>query len=474
VGALTARVEPLRLTIIGGGFTGVAAAIHALASDTGPISIDVIEPSARLGRGSAYGTMDADHRINVPSDRMSLFSNDATHYTRWLFENAWLPDAESADALGRYYTPRRAFATYVEDVLAQTERRRSPSTLCHHKTRALALTRVEEAFRVDLEDASVLYADRVAICTGHTPGAPCRISDTAIRNPRLIANPWVSGSLAGVDPSSSVLIVGTGLTMVDVVATLARREHRGPILAVSPRGLLPREHGEFVDDLDPFEHARPSTAVELLQLLRSAVRRRGENDWQPIVDAFRRRLTRIWQALPPHERVRAVRRLLPFWEVHRFRIAPQGAAALARLRAQGRLAVQRARVIGLDEQSGSLVARLKLSGGPIAERAFDTVILCSGAPRGLRDNPLLDSLVRHGLAKLDDVQFGVEVDEISRLVDAHGAVQPDLFALGPVTRGTFGEMTGAPDILRQIERIIPILTEMRLPVGPVGLPAVAV
>ena len=110
MGAMTARGEPLRLAIVGGGFTGAAVATHALTSDAGPLSIHVIEPAAKLGRGAAYGTMDRDHRINVPSDRMSLFTADPTHFTRWLFDNKWLPDAESVDPLGRCYPPRSAFA----------------------------------------------------------------------------------------------------------------------------------------------------------------------------------------------------------------------------------------------------------------------------------------------------------------------------------------------------------------------------
>jgi uncharacterized NAD(P)/FAD-binding protein YdhS len=176
--------------------------------------------------------------------------------------------------------------------------------------------------------------------------------------------------------------------MVDVVASLARRKHRGPIVAVSPRGLLPRDHGRFVDGLDLFEGARPATALELLRLLRSTVQRRdGELDWQSIVDALRRRLPQIWPRLPSRERLRVVRRLLPFWEVHRFRAAPHGAAAVERLMAQGTLTVERARVIELDEQDRSLIARLRLPGGQMVERAFDTVIICSGASRSIRDNP---------------------------------------------------------------------------------------
>jgi uncharacterized NAD(P)/FAD-binding protein YdhS len=466
MGALIDRTQPLRLAIVGGGFTGAALATHALTSAAArPVSVEVIEPSANLGRGAAYGTMDRDHRINVPSDRMSLFSADPSHFTRWLFDNK-LPDAESVDALGRCYAPRSAFAAYIEDVLAQTgQRRLGRASLRHRRTRAVALARENQGFRVELAHGVPLHVDRVAICTGYAPRAPCRVRDRATRHPRFVANPWAVGSLAVVRQSNKVLIVGTGLTMVDVVATLARRDCRGPIVAVSPRGLLSCAHGQFVDGLPLFEDARPRSALELLRLVRTTVRQRdGELDWQSIVDTLRRRLPEIWPGLPPRERQHAVRRLLPFWEVHRFRIAPQAAAAVSRLTGQGTLSLQQAKAIEVDARDGSLVASLRLPGGQMVERAFDAVITCSGASRSIRDNPLLDNLVDQGLAQADDVNFGIKVDAFSRLVDARGAMQPDLFAFGAITRGTFGEMSGAPDIVRHVERVIPSLIEAKSPV----------
>jgi uncharacterized NAD(P)/FAD-binding protein YdhS len=470
VGTVTGFASPLRLAIVGGGFTGVALAIHALASGEQPLSIDVIEPSAKLGRGAAYGTTNADHRINVPSDRMSLFSSDPTHFVRWLFDNKWLPDPESIDPLGRCYVPRSAFAAYSEDVLALAARSATSTSLRHRQTRAVELVRENDGFRIDLADGAPLRVDRVAICTGHVPRAPCSVREGAARHPRFIANPWASDSLATVRRSDSVLIVGTGLTMVDVVATLARTDHQGPIVAISQRGLLPREHGTFVDCDHLFEGARPATALELLRLVRAEVRERDDKlDWQAVIDALRRRLPEVWPALPAPERIRAARRLMPFWEVHRFRIAPQGAAAVARLTAQGTLTVQRAKAIEVDAHDESLLARLKLPAGTVVERAFDSIILCSGASRNIRDNPLLANLVHQGLVQADDVNLGVRVDKFSRLLDAGAATHPDLFAFGPITRGTFGEMTGAPDIIRQIERIVPILIAAGAPIHSNGL-----
>jgi uncharacterized NAD(P)/FAD-binding protein YdhS len=469
VGTVTGGASPLRLAIVGGGFTGVALATHALTSATQPLSVDVIEPSAKLGRGAAYGTTNADHRINVPSDRMSLFSSDPTHFTRWLFDNKWLPDPESADPLGRCFVPRDAFAAYSEDVLAQAARRATSASLRHRQTRVVGLVRENDGFRVALADGTFLHVDRVAICAGHVPRAPCSVREGAARHSRFVANPWALDSLATIRRSDCVLIVGTGLTMVDVVATLARTDHQGPILAISQRGLLPRGHGRFADCAHLFEGVRPATALELLRVVRAEIRQReGELDWQAVIDGLRRRLPEIWPALPGPERIRAVRRLLHFWEVHRFRIAPQGAAAVARLKAQGTLTVQRARAIEVDARNESLLARLRLPDGTMVDKAFDSIVVCSGASRNIRDNLLLANLIDRGLAQADDVSIGLKVDGLSRLIDARGATQPHLFAFGPITRGTFGEMTGAPDILGQIEHVVPIFVEARAPIPSDG------
>jgi uncharacterized NAD(P)/FAD-binding protein YdhS len=84
---------------------------------------------------------------------------------------------------------------------------------------------------------------------------------------------------------------------------------------------------------------------------------------------------------------------------------------------------------------------------------FDAVVLCSGPGKPLDSDILLIQLLERGLARSDDVRAGLAVDRESRLISREGAAQASFLALGPLTRGSFGEMTGAPDIARQIERI---------------------
>jgi uncharacterized NAD(P)/FAD-binding protein YdhS len=91
-GEVVARRSPdtLRIAVIGGGFTGAAFIIHAIrasqlaaGNEIAPrLQFDLVERSAEIGRGIAYGTRDPLHRINVPSDRMSLLADDPTHATR--------------------------------------------------------------------------------------------------------------------------------------------------------------------------------------------------------------------------------------------------------------------------------------------------------------------------------------------------------------------------------------------------------
>jgi uncharacterized NAD(P)/FAD-binding protein YdhS len=453
--------QAIRLAIIGGGYTGAALIVHALRAASRPLDIHIIEPEAEVGRGIAYGATDPAHRINVPSDKMSLFGEDPGHLTRWLEDNRWLPDEASIDAQGHHYVARSRFAAYVKDVLKQTlEAPKSDARWTRHRARTVAVHRDGAGWIVELSTGERLSVDKVALCVGHSkPIPPCPISAEVSHHAGFIVNPWASGAMSGVGPGQNVLIVGTGLTMADVVATLSEAGHQAPVTAISRRGLTPRPHGLFLDDLDILgAEAAPKTALGLLRLARRRTREFEDSvGWQPVIDALRFKLRQIWPALPPQEQRRVARRLLPFWEVHRFRIAPQIHDLVERWRQQGRLVVEKAGLASLEVAEGKLIATLQRRDGAQGKRAFDAVTLCTGPGKALERDPLVAQLLRDGLARADATATGLAVDEQSRLIDRQGAALADLFAFGPLTRGSFGEMTGAPDITRQIERVAPIV-----------------
>jgi uncharacterized NAD(P)/FAD-binding protein YdhS len=452
----TRQNKTLRLAVVGGGFTGVVLSIHAIRAATRPLEIEVIEPSAELGRGIAYGTVDPTHRINVPSDRMSLFKDHPKHLTQWLFANGILPDGASTDSQGHHYVARSAIGTYVLDTLKRTiSATHFRHRLRHHRARAVAVQSNGAGWTVELSSEEQLTVDKVVLCIGHSaPVLPCPASPAALRHSGLIRNPWKADALSAIGSYDSVLVVGTGLSMADALASLADAGHRGRVTAISRRGLLPRPHGLFLDDVDILDgEPAPETAIGLLQLVRRRVRQYENLGWHPVVDGLRFKLRQMWLALPLEEKRCVLRRLLPFWDVHRFRIAPQLHNLLMDLCKDGRLVVERAGLAALDVEHEKIVATLQRLRMVPQRAPFEAIILCTGPGKSLKSDPLIAQLLDSGLAQEDDVRVGLSVDLESRLISRDGAAQASFLALGPLTRGSFGEMTGAPDIARQIERI---------------------
>ncbi len=169
-----------------------------------------------------------------------------------------------------------------------------------------------------------------------------------LRNdPNLIADATRPDALASVGDTDRILIVGNGLTAADVIAALEARGHTGDILSISRRGLRSRGHAPQVQEtFGDFLSQPAATASDLLRRVRVTLRAAEAEGrtWHSVLDAVRAQGQEIWQRLPVAERRRIARHVRPFWDVHRFRIAPQVEAAVERAISAGRLTVLAASV----------------------------------------------------------------------------------------------------------------------------------
>ena len=448
---------PLRVIIIGGGYTGVAYAIHLIGNTACALEIGIVEPASLLGRGIAYGTQEHAHRINVPSDRMSVYPSDPTHATRWLFSHGVLPDASSTDARGHHYVARAHYGAYVADTLSHCVAGTGGRvTLIQHRGSAVAINPgTSHRHIVQIDSGQRLPADLVVLTCGHAvPVLPCEVVTTVLADLRRIADPWKAGALRAIAADDNVLLVGTGLTMADVLASLVAAGHRGRIKAISRRGLLPKQQGQFANFDFLGDRTAPTTARGLLRLARQRIEENRYCGWHPVLDGLRAQLQTLWPALPPAEQLRVVRRLLPFWEIHRFRIGTQVQATLSEAIATGKLLVRQAGIVGIRLENDQLFCLLRPRGAPAQEEAFERVIFCTGPEKNIARNPLIAAMLADGTVKKDAIGVGLAVDRQSRVIDAHGRVVDGMYAYGPITRGTFGEMTGAPDIAQHIDRMM--------------------
>jgi uncharacterized NAD(P)/FAD-binding protein YdhS len=445
-----------RVAIVGGGFTGAVTAVQIARASRQPVSIDIIEPRPVLGGGVAYSATDPAHRINVPASRMTVFAEDPAQFDRWLRDHGTLeadPQARWGEADA--FPQRAVFGRYIAELVADASCDQPHAQIRHRQTAVQDVVAQGKGFALRLADGAGLDADVVVLAVSHPPPAvPGALRAAQAAGACIVANPWVPGSLEQITPETDVLIVGTGLTMADVTASFERLGHRGQIFALSRRGLLSRGHPAAPASWPVFKTLPvPSTALGLARAVRQQVRLAKSQGvhWQAVFDDVRSNGGRLWGALSDVEKRRLVRHLRPFWDVHRFRVAPQVEAAVARLRAEGRLTVYAASVLEAALDGGSIAVRIM----PRRARGHSPIVLRVGAivittgPEHasiLTSNLALASLAEQGLLQLDGSRLGLLVDSESRAIGSDGTVCRNLFVAGPLARGRFGELMGLPQV----------------------------
>ena len=269
----------------------------------------------------------------------------------------------------------------------------------------------------------------------------------------MINNPWGAEALAAIEDLAAtgedILLVGTGLTMVDAVLSLAAAGHTGRIVALSRRGLMPRGH---VDDMVPAPVEADQVPGGNVRGLWRWLRKRGaEVGWRSAVDSLRPHTHWIWKGLSLEEKKRFSRHARPWWDVHRHRIAPEVAQQLHDLIQQGRLEIVAGRIQSVEEADGGLqVAYRRRGSDRISEGRFAYMLNCTG-PLGTisrTEDPMLRQMLDDGLIKPDELGIALDVDDKSRLAGSDRA-----WAMGPMTKGRYWEIIAVPDIRGQAAEV---------------------
>ncbi len=445
------RETGLTVAIVGGGFSGAAVAAHlARHPFFGNGKIVVFEPRDHLGRGLAYDTDNDAHRVNVPASRMSLVIGNDDHFLEWLDRNDEISRDEGALADdGKLYPRRGVFGRYVSDYV---QPHLTSGVIRHEKSRVIRVERQQAGWLVSAENGHQLRADIVVIATSHpAPQAPESLDRALSGHPRYVPDPTVAGALAAIRRDDRVLVVGAGLTSADIISTLHLGGHRGQITVFSRRGLRSRGHTTAVQEpYGDFSSDPARTALSLLRRVRATIREANAEGltWHAVLDALRSQGGYIWRRLPIRERRRLVRHLRPFWDVHRFRIAPQLEQVIDRGLSSGQIRLLAASITDVERRGETISVRLFRRGGGFVQGDHDAVIVTTGPAHGgiLASQAWLSELADAGFLKLDEIGLGLACDDESLALDRHGRRISDLFISGPLARGTFGELMGLPQV----------------------------
>lgn len=424
------------VAIVGAGFSGTITAVHLLARG---VRVTLIDRSGRFAEGLAYGTAEPIHLLNVRACAMSAFPDQPDHFALWL-ESRGVGTATS-------FAPRQVYRAYLHEILDKAGER---------------LARVTgDVVTIDagvgFASGGRLSADAVVVAAGNLPPEPIR--SLAATSLPVVHDPWSADGRAALatlaGQGGDILVMGTGLTMVDTVLSLDALGFAGRTIALSRRGLVPRAHA----------HTAAIAAVSGTPEQRGPrdlvpwVRRRARTaDWREVVDSLRPLTAAIWQGWTRGEQARFLRHLRPWWDVHRHRIAPEIARKLDALVVGGRLVTRAGRIVEVNDEA----VHVRWRGHAGSERlTVAGIVNCTGPQGDLRRSG--DALIRHllsrGLATTDAQGLGLDVDADLRVIPGRGDTTLPLYAIGPMTRGTFWETVAVPDIGGQAQRLAGVIAE---------------
>ncbi|SFH11288.1 FAD/NAD(P)-binding protein [Methylobacterium gossipiicola] len=439
--------DPSRpIAVIGAGFSGTMCAIQLLARLGPERRVLLCERAGTFGRGRAYATGNPDHLLNVRATNMSAYPDWPEHFSEWLATT----DFDATEACGIRATPGGTFAArglygrYLTELLtrAVTGGDGPPRLDLVHD----AVTDLEPGaggFTLRTEGGAS-YAIAGAVLAMGNLGA------TGAPRSRHAADPWAPEGFGRLHPDRPVLIVGTGLTMVDAVATLRRHGFAGPIVALSRRGLLPCAHAAVQPWPMP-DLAGATTLAALTARIRSEIARAAAAGigWRGVIDALRPVTDPLWRNLPAPEKARFLRHLRPFWDIHRHRAAPPSAAFIADEIARGILTVRAGRIRTITDTATEALVTLRPRGGSADETvAVQCILDATGIGRVAEtDDPLIRRLLARGLVRPGP--FGIGLDATPDLRALGAAEAAPLWVVGPLLRGVLWECTAVPDIRNQ-------------------------
>jgi uncharacterized NAD(P)/FAD-binding protein YdhS len=436
------------IAVVGGGASGTLAAIHLLRSAAAqqcPLRLALIDRHGRHGLGQAYATTHPAHLLNAPAAQMSAMAGDPDHLIRWAAA-AGLPD------LG--FLPRQAYGRYLRDTLSDAQRRAQPlSRVTPITSDAVAIRHNASGrpLRLLLADGCI-DADIAVLAIGSPPSSPPLPVPQTLR---YIADPWAPAALDPAGDGSPVVILGTGLTMLDVAMTVTSGNRRTIVHAVSRHGLLPRVHrgppaaGSAIWLPALSGTAGPVPLAELMWQVRAAIATRPGHR-QEVMDTLRPHLPSLWQRMSTRDKRLFLRHVARYWEVHRHRMPPVTARKITELRCTGRLSVLRGRVTEVTEQPGHLRIRIDRD-GTTGELAAGWLINATGPATDIScgADPLIRDLFGRGLARPDPLRLGIDASPAGAVLDASGTPSSTIFTLGPPLRGLWYETTAIPEIRDQ-------------------------
>lgn len=408
-----------RVVIIGGGASGVLAAIHVLRATDKPLHVSLYELSQEVGAGLAYGTKALEHILNVPADRMSCDEREPEDFQNWLQE-------EKPQVFHDRHFPFVSRSYYKEYLQQRLREAAGGHELIRLQERVTQITFNGRQWNIESISGQQQF-DICVVATGYSTST--HVPHVFKGCERLLVDTPYASSM-DVTAFDQVAVIGMGLTAIDIWRTLRYKGFNGKIHFLSRRALFPHAFS-IGKDVSPLpEVPQEASPLFLLRWVR-ALMHFEECDATAVAQLLRPYVSDIWKNWSEFQKKQFLTHARPYWETIRHRLPDTVHEELMSELKAGRAMRHKAK--GLK---ASLEGEQVLITFPQGQIKVDKVFIATGAqlaPVPLKENPSLYEKCRLGLG--------------------YKSRNPSLHFVGPITRTTHWEISAVPEIRIQAQAL---------------------
>ncbi len=441
------------ICIIGGGFSGTMVAAGLVrAGYRGHVTL--LERRERAGQGVAYSPDTERLLLNVPARNMGAWADAPGDFHAWLTDAA-RPTPRVVDPGA--FVPRAWYGEYLRARLTEAVNS-SDGCLRVHRGEAIACERADGIWRIAMEDGSEIRSRDIVLAVGNLrPGTPAAFAGLSAPGGWWCPDPWAAAAHRPCRDGERVLIIGTGLTMIDLCISLTAGGARPRLTVLSRHGLLPCVHaGPGIVNIEP---TLPTPGMNLRQLLRhlraeSLRVMQAGGDWRRVIDSLRALTPALWAAMDAKDHARFMRRLRTYWDIHRHRVPADVVARIIELQQRRSIRIVAAQVRSVVDRGRDALVSWQNRGSDLDESgAFERVINCTGARTNIEASPLLMSLAQAGHIRAEEIGLGLMTDSAGRAIGRAGEVHSDIWVIGPLRRGMLWESSAVPELRVQAAKV---------------------
>jgi uncharacterized NAD(P)/FAD-binding protein YdhS len=457
------------VAIIGGGFAGAMVAVHLLKQTEKQLHIILINTKYPLAKGVAYSSYSHKHLLNVKAKNMSAFPDKPSDFITWI-KNHEKYGVLDNQTMPEMFLPRNVYGHYLKDVFDNAIREKAQGVSIEFvHDEAIEIEDMEVGMQINFSISPSVFAHRVILAMGNqAPRQPELKNGSLSNNKRYFPNPWVNEAVLHPEENEDVLIIGNGLTMVDVVLGLREKNYRGKIHSLSPNGFKILPHREFepyhdlVKDVQP-----PFELIKLVKLFRfhvQSLRAKGIAG-EAAVDSLRPLTQKIWMALSLDEKKRFMLHLRHMWGVARHRLPMEVHKQFQQMILDETLEIIAGRIHSITESNHSLeVSIYRRSRNELLTIKVGRIINCTGPEADITkmNVELIQNLLAQKLIEPDELSLGINALPDGTIITKDGKPSDKLFAIGSLLKGILWESTAVPEIRVQAKNLADKIIKLNL------------